>query len=137
LHCGCWVSNGTHSTAQGLIADLDNTPLEIQQAADEEMKRQDNCQASQTAPKKARKKEAHARVNSADACGRQFRRRHAILKAAIHRADADDLQIRNSVARYFQKLALEDPLLVAEVSCLNHDDVRLPTNATQLVNHAL
>jgi hypothetical protein len=83
------VSNGSHSTAQGLIADLDNAPLEIQQAADEEMQRQDNCQASQTAPKKARKKEAHARVNSADACGRQFRHSHAILKAAISHADAD------------------------------------------------
>jgi hypothetical protein len=101
------------------------------------MQRQYNCQASQTAPKKARKKEAHARVNSADACGGQFRRRHAISKAAISGADADDLQIHNNVARHFQKFALEDPLLVAEVGCLNHGDVRLPTNATQLINHAL
>jgi hypothetical protein len=56
------VSNGSHSTAQGLIADLDNAPLEIQQAADGEIQRQDNCQASQTVPMKAREKDLSSKL---------------------------------------------------------------------------
>jgi hypothetical protein len=60
-----------------------------------------------------------------------------MLKAKISRVDASDLQIRKNVARHFKQFALEDPLLVSEVSCLNHDDDRLPPNVTQLTNHAL
>jgi hypothetical protein len=64
-----------------------------------------------------RKKEERLRVSSVNACDETFKLRHAILRMSLTHADATPLEIRQSIVRHFKQLALEDPLMTAEVRC--------------------
>jgi hypothetical protein len=116
------AKEGNPIVAHDLLQELDNAPtaLILQIAADLELAA-DECDgevphvALGEPPSKQHKKEAHPRVNSADACEKTFRRRHTLLRMSISRADASESQIRKNVARHFKSFAIEDPLMTAEV----------------------
>jgi hypothetical protein len=82
------AKEGNPIVAHDLLQELDNAPTALQAAADLELAA-DECDgevphvALGEPPSKQLKKEAHPRVNSADACKKTFRRRHTLLCACL------------------------------------------------------
>jgi hypothetical protein len=77
--------------AHDLLQELDIAPTELQAAADLKLEADESDgEVPQVVlgepPSKQRKKEAHHRVNSADACKKTFRRRRMSLRTSIGRA---------------------------------------------------
>jgi hypothetical protein len=107
------AQTGNQEAAAALLKVLDNIPASLLQESD----RMANCDETGIPHATERKKEERPRVSSVNACEKTFKRRHAVLRMSLTRADATPLDIRQSIARHFKQFALEDPLMTAEVRC--------------------
>jgi hypothetical protein len=109
-------NNDSHASAMALIAELDCAASAQDEAPPNTENQAANQQSNQVSAESShRRKETHARVNSAALCDKMFRSRHETLKAAITRRDATDGQLRQNIARHFRKFCLEHPSMLSEV----------------------